>query len=370
MIDQRLIKLCKSLVSYSMNVQKGDKVLIENFDCPDELSTQLIKEVYAVGGIPYHISRSISVRRALLQNATKEQIADMTRYDSLRMQDMDAYVAFRGSNNNSELSDVNEDNMTLFQSTYSKQVHLDLRVAKTKWVILRYPNGSMAQLAGKSTEQFEDFYFDVCNLDYAKMGKAMEVLQKRMKSVDNVHIVAKDTDITFSIKDIPSNKCAGDRNVPDGEVYTAPVKTSVNGVITYNTPSFLQGFKFENVRLEFKDGKIIKATANDNDRINKILDTDEGARYIGEFAMGVNPYIQNPMCDTLFDEKIAGSIHLTPGACYEEADNGNQSAVHWDLVQIHRPEYGGGEIYFDDELVRKDGVFLGELDVLNEDNLK
>lgn len=370
MIDSRLIKLCKSLVSYSMSVKKGEKVLIENFDCPEELSTQLIKEVYAVGGIPYHISRSASIRRALLQNATKQQIEDMARYDSLRMQDMDAYVAFRGANNTSEMSDVDEDNMNLYQSIYSKQVHHDLRVAKTKWVVLRYPNGSMAQLAGVSTEQFEDFYFDVCNLDYSKMDKAMDAMQERLKSVDKVRIVATDTDITFSIKDMASEKCSGERNIPDGEIYTAPVRDSVNGVITYNTPSMMQGFKFENIRFEFKDGKIVKATANDNDRVNKILDTDEGARYIGEFALGVNPYIKDPMCDTLFDEKIAGSIHFTPGAAYEEADNGNKSAVHWDLVQIHRPEYGGGEIYFDGELIRKDGVFLGDLAVLNEDNLK
>lgn len=370
MIDTRLIKLCKTLVEYSMNVQKGEKVLIENFDCPEVLSIQLIKEVYAAGGVPYYISRSARTQRELLKNATKEQIEDMTKYDSLRMQDMDAYVAFRGSKNTSELSDVNEDNLTLYRSIYSKQVHHDLRVSKTKWVVLRYPNESMAQLAGVSTEQFENFYFNLCNLDYSKMDKAMNVMQNRLKTVDKIRIVATDTDITFSIKGIAAKKCAGHMNIPDGEVYTAPVRDSANGYITYNAPSFAQGFKFKDVRLKFKDGKIIKATANDNERINKILDTDEGARYLGEFAFGVNPYIKDPMCDTLFDEKIAGSIHLTPGSCYEDADNGNESAVHWDLVQIHRSEYGGGQIFFDGELVRKDGVFLGELEVLNEENLK
>jgi aminopeptidase len=228
----------------------------------------------------------------------------------------------------------------------------------------------MAQLAGCSTEQFEDFYFNVCNLDYSKMDKAMDVIKKLMESTDKVRIVAKDTDISFSIKDMPAVKCSGHLNIPDGEIYTAPIKTSVNGYITYNTPSIYQSFKFENIRFEFKDGKIVKATSNNTDRMNKILDTDEGARYIGEFAIGVNPYIKDPMCDTLFDEKIAGSIHFTPGASYEDAYNGNDSAVHWDLVQIQRPEYGGGEMYFDEKLVRKDGVFLGELDILNEENLK
>ena len=370
MIDERLKKLCNSLVNYSMKIKKGEKVLIENFDCPAELSAQLIKEVYAAGGIPYSEIRQEKIQRELLMGATKEQIEDITRYDSMRMQDMDAYVAFRGKDNSSELADVPEDNMKLYSSVYSKKVHHDIRVGKTKWVVLRFPNGSMAQLAGCSTEQFEDFYFNVCNLDYSKMDKAMDVMKKLMEATDKVRIVAKDTDLTFSIKGMNAIKCSGHLNIPDGEIYTAPIKNSVNGYITYNTPSIYQSFKFENIRFEFKDGKIVKATSNNTERMNKILDTDEGARYIGEFAIGVNPYIKDPMCDTLFDEKIAGSIHFTPGASYDDAYNGNDSAVHWDLVQIQRPEYGGGEMYFDDKLVRKDGVFLGELDILNEDNLK
>lgn len=369
MIDSRLQKLCRSLVTYSMNVQKGERVLIENFDCPEELSEQLIKEVYAVGGVPFCVTRSARVQRALLLGATRSQIEDLTRYDAAMMQDMQAYVAFRGALNTTENADVADDKLSLYRSIYSKRVHHELRVQKTKWVVLRYPNGSMAQLAGMSTEQFEDFYFDVCNLDYSKMDQAMDVLQKRLESVDEVHIKGPDTDLTFSIKGIASKKCAGHMNIPDGEIYTAPVRESANGRITYNTPSFSQGFKFDNISFEFQNGKIIDAKANNTERLNKILDTDEGARYLGEFAFGVNPHIKHPMCDTLFDEKICGSIHLTPGSCYEDADNGNDSAVHWDLVLIQRPEYGGGEIFFDGELVRKDGRFLGELGALNEEKL-
>lgn len=369
MIDSRLQKLCNTLVNYSMSVKKGERVLIENFDCPDEVAEQLIKEVYAVGGVPFCISRSARVQRALLKNATKQQIEDWTRYDAAMMQEMQAYVAFRGSLNTSESSDVDEHNLSLYRSIYSKRVHHELRVQKTKWVVLRFPNGSMAQLAGMSTEQFEDFYFDVCNLNYSKMDKAMDAMQQRLKSVDEVRITGPGTDIVFSVKGIPSKKCSGHMNIPDGEIYTAPVRDSANGHIAFNTPSFSQGFKFENISFEFKNGKIIDAKANNTERINKILDTDEGARYLGEFSFGVNPYIKHPMCDTLFDEKICGSIHLTPGSCYEDAYNGNDSAVHWDLVLIQRPEYGGGEIYFDGKLIRKDGRFLGELEVLNEENL-
>ena len=180
----------------------------------------------------------------------------------------------------------------------------------------------MSQLAGTSTEKFEEFYFNVCNLDYSKMDKAMDALVELMNKTDKVRIVAKDTDLEFSIKGIGAVKCSGNMNIPDGEVYTAPVKNSVNGVITYNAPSIENGIKFENVRLEFKDGKIINATANYTDACNAIFDTDEGARFVGEFALGVNPYIDKPMGDILFDEKISGSIHFTPGSCYEDAFNG------------------------------------------------
>jgi aminopeptidase len=229
----------------------------------------------------------------------------------------------------------------------------------------------MSQQAGMSTESFEDYYFDVCCLDYTKMGEEMKNLIALMDKTDKVRIVSPGTDLTFSIKGIDTEPCAGDMNIPDGEVFTAPVKDSVNGTLAFNTPSLFKGTTFENITFEFKDGKIVKADGNFPDKINQILDTDEGARYIGEFAIGVNPYITKPMKDTLFDEKIAGSIHITPGRCYDEADNGNKSAIHWDLVLIQTPEFGGGEIYFDDVLIRKDGLFvIDELKGLNPDNLK
>lgn len=295
----------------------------------------------------------------------------MAEFEARVMQNMDAYIGLRANENINELSDVPADKMKLFGDTIMNKVHLDIRVPKTKWVVLRYPTQSMAQLAKMSTEAFEDFYFQVCNLDYSKMSKAMDSLVGLMEKTDRVRLVGPGTDLTFSIKGIPAIKCAGEANIPDGEVYTAPVRDSVNGVITYNTPSPYQGFTFENVKLTFENGKIIKAEANDAERINKIFDTDEGARYVGEFAIGVNPYISHPMQDILFDEKIDGSFHFTPGQSYDTAYNGNHSSVHWDLVNIQRSDYGGGEIYFDDVLIRKDGIFvLPELEKLNPENLK
>lgn len=369
-MDLRVKQLADVLVNYSCNVQKNEKVLINyEGECCKPLVKQLIKNIYARGGMPYVEMRDSSVTREILLGATEEQMDFLNEYQLMQMKGMDCYIAIRAGSNTSELSDVPSDKLNMY---YRKtQPVLDYRVNETKWVVLRYPNESMAQLAGTSLESFEDFYFEVCTLDYAKMSKAMDSLVELMNRTDRVHIKGPGTDLTFSIKDIPAIKCAGEMNIPDGEVYTAPVRESMNGVISYNTPSEEQGFTYENIRFEIKDGKIIKAAANDSERINQLLDTDEGARYFGEFAIGVNPYILNPMKDTLFDEKIAGSFHLTPGMAYEDAPNGNDSAVHWDLVMIQRPEYGGGEIYFDDVLIRKDGLFtLPELMCLNPENLK
>ncbi|WP_130890394.1 aminopeptidase [Fusobacterium ulcerans] len=371
-MDQRIEKLAKNLVSHSCRIEKGEKVLIESFgESSKNLVKALIKETYAAGGYPFVTNKDQTILRELLKGCSKEQIEMMAKYELERMKDMDAYIAIRGTDNSTELSDVAADKMKIYSEYFTNPVHLKERVNNTKWVVLRYPNNSMAQLASTSLEAFEDFYFDVCCLDYSKMERAMESLSILLNKTDKVRIKGNGTDISFSIENIPNVKCYGLRNIPDGEVYTAPIKDSVNGIISYNTPSNYQGFTFENVTFEFKDGKIIKATSNDNEKINQILDTDEGARYIGEFAIGVNPYVLKPMKDTLFDEKIAGSIHFTPGQAYKAADNGNKSSIHWDLVLIQREEWGGGEIWFDDVLIRKDGIFvIDELKVLNPENLK
>lgn len=371
MKDPRIQTLAKNLINYSVRLQKGEKVLIENFGLQKELVIALVEEAYKAGGYPFVSLKDVQVDRALLMGAQEEQFNMKADFEANVMKDMDAYIGLRSGDNISELSDVPDDKQKIQGSTVGKKVHRDIRVPKTKWVVLRYPNASMAQLAKMSTEGFENFYFDVCNLDYGKMSNAMDALVELMNRTDKVRITGEGTDLTFSIKDIPAIKCAGEMNIPDGEVYTAPVKDSVNGTITYNTPSPYQGFTYENVKLTFRDGKIVEATANDSDRINKIFDTDEGARFVGEFAIGVNPYIQHPMQDILFDEKIDGSFHFTPGQAYEDAWNGNNSDIHWDMVMIQRAEYGGGEIYFDDVLIRKDGKFVvSELEGLNPENLK
>jgi aminopeptidase len=369
MIDPRYTKLANLLVKYSCALRKGDRVLIDAIEIPDEFTVELIRAVRRAGAIPLVEVRHGRITRELLRQTSAEHAALVRDVELFRMKKVQAYIALRGSANASETSDVASDRMQL----YSKVLRpvLNYRVNKTRWVVLRWPTPSMAQAAGMSTEAFENFYFDVCTMDYARMARAMKPLERRMKKANHVRLTGPGTDLTFSIKGIGAKMCDGRLNIPDGEVFSCPVRDSVNGVIQYNTPTLYAGTRFENVRLEFRDGKIVDATANNTRRLNEILDTDAGARYVGEFAIGFNPHIQSPMCDILFDEKIAGSLHFTPGQAYENVDNGNRSAVHWDMVLIQRPEWGGGEIWFDGELIRKNGRFIPtDLRGLNPERLK
>jgi aminopeptidase len=369
MTDPRYTKLAKLLVEYSTALKKGDRILLDMIDVPDEFTIELIRASRAVGAVPFVETRHTRVGREVLRGIDEKHAQGVRDLELYRMKKMQAYIAIRGSENASENADVPSDRMSM----YSRVIRpvLNYRVNKTRWCVLRWPTPSMAQAAGMSTEAFENLYFDVCTMDYQRMSRAMVPLERRMQRADRVHLKAPGTDLKFSIKGIGAQMCKGDRNIPDGEVFSCPVKNSVNGVIQFNTPTLYSGTKFENVRLEFKDGKVINATANNAKRLNEILNTDAGARYVGEFSLGFNPYILNPMCDILFDEKIAGSFHFTPGQAYEVCDNGNRSAVHWDMVLIQRPEWGGGEVWFDGELIRKDGVFLPkDLKPLNPKNLK
>ena len=356
MHDDRFEKLAKLLVECSIRLKRNETVLIEAFDIPVEMTIALIRAVRKAGGVPFAQTYYTRVNRALALEASDRQLNLMASHELARMKKMNAYIAVRGSNNITELSDVPPEKMKLI-GRKMRRVQ-DQRVKKTKWVVLRWPTPSMAQLAGMSTEAFEDFYFDVCTLDYRKLLPGMTALKRLMEKTDRVQIKGPGTDLRFSIKGIPAVICGGDRNIPDGEVFASPVKDSVEGHVTFNAPSIYQGIAFDGIRLEFKSGKIVDATSNETQKLNKILDSDPGARYIGEFSLGFNPRVFQPMRDILFDEKIAGSFHFTPGQAYEEADNGNRSQVHWDMVSIQRPDYGGGEIYFDGKLIRKDGEFL------------
>lgn len=357
-----------------MKIAPGEKVLIEAFDIPPEMTVELVRAVSAAGGIPLVSTYQQRVQRALLESATPQQIRLWSDIDRSRMQQMDAYVGMRGSHNVAETSDVSRDRMELYEKLYWHGVHSEVRVPKTKWVVLRWPHAAMAQSAGMSTEAFEDFYFRVCaGVDYARMERAAKPLVELMDRTDGVRLVGPGTDLRFSKKGIPSKSCTGDRNIPDGECFSCPTRDSVEGHIQFNCETLYRGTVFNNIRLEFQNGRVTQGSADSaalTEKLNEILDSDQGSRYIGEFAIAFNPFILKPMKDILFDEKIAGSFHFTPGQAYDTYGNGNKSQIHWDMVNIQRPDFGGGEIWFDDQLIRKDGLFvLPQLKGLNPDQL-
>ncbi len=371
MTDPRMKRLADLLVNYSCAVEEGEKVLIEAIDIPFDFTQTLVQAVQSAGGLPFVWLRSNQVTRALLLAGSEAQWSTVADSEAAFMQQMQCYLGVRGNLNVSELSDVPADRQKVWEKQVWKRVHQDVRVKKTRWCALRWPTPSMAQMAQKSTAAFEDFFFDVCTTDYAKMSRAMQPLKHLMEKTDRVRLLGPDdTDLSFSIKGISAIPCDGHLNIPDGEVFTAPVRDSINGIIRFNCPSLYRGFTHDNVRLVFKNGKIVEATSTATQQLNEVLDSDPGARFVGEFAIGFNPFVTQPMKDILFDEKIAGSIHLTPGQCYDEASNGNNSAVHWDLVMRQTPDVGGGKIYFDQRLVRSDGLFVvPELEGLNPANL-
>ncbi len=370
-MDPRIKKLAKILVDYSTSIKAGENVLIECYGSSAfPLVKQLIKQVYEASGIPFISIKDLATERELIKNCTTGQLNSLAEYEIKRLKDMDAFIGIRAHENVSELGDLPGEKINTYTREYSSPV-TEERVNNTKWVVLRWPNNSMAQLADTSLESFEDHYFDVCTINYSKMSKAMDDLVSLLDKTDKVRIKGPGTDLMFSVKNIASIKASGEFNIPDGEIFTAPVKDSVEGTITFNAPAVYQGTTYENIYFKFKGGKIIEAVSNYPERLNKVLDTDDGSRYLGEFALGLNPYITKAIKDPLFDEKISGSIHVAAGKCYKETSNGNKSSIHWDIVLIQTPENGGGEIFFDDILIRKNGKFvLKGLESLNPENLK
>src|SRR5580698_9603592 len=367
-IDSRLTQLADGLTGFSTALKKGERVLIDAYDVPESMVIALVRSARARGAMPYVQLHRARVAREMAIGAEEAQYETLCEIELARMQKMDAYIALRGSENIFEASDVPSSRVQLV-SRIMRPV-IDHRVNKTRWVVLRWPSPAMAQQASMSTEAFEDFYFRVCTLDYSRMKPGMKALGDLMRATDKVHIKGPGTDLRFSIKGIGAKECGGQFNIPDGEVFSCPVKDSVEGVVQYNAPTVYLGPSFDNIRLVFKKGKIVEATGSNTKRLNQILDSDAGARYVGEFALGFNPHILEPMRDILFDEKIAGSFHFTPGQAYEDCGNGNKSQVHWDMVCIQRPDYGGGEVSFDGKVIRKDGLFLPKaLHKLNPDYL-
>jgi len=370
-IDPRDRQLAEMLIKYSVKAKPGELVFIlcSGLDTL-RLGSACVEAAARAGAAPYLQVLEPETHRTFLKTANEEVFKRLARFELKQMKYADCFIGIRGTNNAFEMSDVPRPQMDAYNRIVSKPVHLEERVKRTRWVVLRYPNGAMAQMAQKSTAGFQEFYYDVCLVDYAKMARDVQPLKQLMDATDHVKITGPGTDLEMSIKGIPSIPCCGEMNVPDGECFTAPVRNSVNGNVAFTAPSLWEGTGFEQITLTFEKGKIVNATAADDAqtaKLNQILDQDPAARYVGEFSLGFNPRVLYPMRDILFDEKIAGSFHMAMGQCYDEAPNGNKSGLHWDMVCIQRPDYGGGEIYFDGKLIRKNGVFIPkELKGLNQ----
>ena len=367
-MDNELLKLSNTLVNYSLKVKEGERVLIScNSVEPRFLIKALIRDIIKVKGIPFVRIIDNEINALLTELTTVERVDEIAKHKKQEVDNYDCFLSVRYTENEYEGKHINPSIRKEIGKKTGKSE--DIRINKRKWVLLNYPSIIDAYKIGLPYDEYKEYAIRSMNFDYVSMEQDIKPLKELMEKTDKVRIVSPNTDISFSIKGIAVVPCCGESNIPDGEIFTAPVKNSVNGTITFNTPSPYQGNIYRNVSLTFKNGKIIKATCDgDNEALNAIFDTDEGSRYVGEFSLGLNPMITKPMGDILYDEKIIGSIHFTPGKCYDDAPNGNDSAIHWDMVLIQREEFGGGEIYFDNVLIRKDGKFvLKELEHLNYD---
>jgi aminopeptidase len=294
------------------------------------------------------------IARDLYRFGSKAQLSHFPAHRLAFLKQVDVSIGIAAEQNSMVLAGVNQQKYLAYQRVLRPL--LEWRVNRTRWVICRYPTHGMAQQAGLSLEELEDHLYGACNLDWAAISRRQEPLRRLMARTDRVQIEAPDTDLRFSIRGIPAAQADGRRNLPDGEVFTAPVKTSVEGRIAFNCPTIHGGQAFDDVRLDFEGGKVVAGGAADGEaRLGRILDIDRGARYLGEFAFGLNPRITRPMRNILFDEKIFGSIHLALGNAYAKCDNGNRSSIHWDLVKILGP---GSRVSFDGKPVMADGRFV------------
>ena len=368
MRDPRLEKLGDLIVNHSCEVKQGERVLIESSRSCAPLINYIISKCYERGALPFVLLKESDIQRELLRNISAEQINIQSAFESVMMSEMDVYIEIKDDDNLFELSDIPPEKWNLYHNLYYKPVHWDIRLPKTKWVTVRYPSKVFAQKFGMSTEKFENFYFNTVLADYGEMGKLMLPLKERMDKANRVKILTPTTNLDFNIGKYKAVICNGKINLPDGEVFIAPELESVNGTITYNADVLYQDITFSNIKLDFKDGKVIKAESGSTTRdLNRILDTDAGARYVGEFAFGTNPKINRIVKNIIYDEKMLGSIHLALGASHPTSNNGNESGIHWDMVQIHKKENGGGQIFFDDELIMQDGIFVpSDLQELNQ----
>ena len=358
-------QLAKKILNYSCELQEDENVMLQLVGLNGiSLLRALVEEARKMKVNPFVQINDTEIQRMLVETGDSAFWKNQAEVEGLPlMEQMDAFVGIRASLNIYEQAEAGKEANKAYSDEFATPVHFKERVKNTNWVVLRYPSEAFAMNAKMPTQKFRNFYYKACLLDYSELAEAMKPLHERLDQTDIIQLKGEGTDIEFSVKNQNWIPCAGKRNIPDGELFTSPVLNSVNGHITY-APSVYQGKPFEFVRLEVKNGKVIDFDSSNNEALEEILDTDAGARQFGEFSFGLNPIIKEPMYDILFDEKIYGSNHLTLGNDYEEAPNGNESSIHWDLVCI------GADVFLDEEKIREGRQFITEdLQGLNPGNL-
>lgn len=369
---ERISKFAKVIVERCCAVKEGERVLVEVTGSEDALAAEVIRAVYDAGGVPFYNQVWDSLQSVWLERAGVEAVKLRAGWDTERMREMDVYIGLRSCANSFDMAGVSSEQNRMYRLEYETPVHFQTRLPHTRWLVTRVPTASMAQKAGMPTREFEEFYYRCCSIDYDRFREAMQPLTETMRKAKNVRIKGEGVDLSFTMCGAEVSICSGTRNIPDGEVFSAPTVDSVEGCIRYNVPTTYNGVEYRGIRLEFEHGRIVSTSCESGDakKLEDIFDTDDGARYIGEFAIGTNPFVDRPVGDILFDEKAAGSLHFTPGNSYESSGNGNKSGIHWDLVYRMQPEYGGAEIWFDDTLIMRDGLFVpNELTHLNPEQL-
>ncbi len=365
MYTQKDKALARKILNFSCELKEDQNVMLQLIGLNGiGLMRALVETAREMNAHPFIQINDTDIQRLLVEKGDRDFWKKQAQADQLPlMKQMDAFVGIRASQNIYEQSEAGKEANDAYSEEFLKPVHFKERVNNTNWVVLRYPSPAFAMNAKMPTEKFKEFYYKACLLDYSQLAEAMKPLEERLRNTDMIRLKGEGTDIEFSVKDQNWIPCFGKRNIPDGELFSSPILSSVDGHITY-AASVYQGKPFDFVKLEVRDGVVIDFDSSNNEQLEEILDTDAGARQFGEFSFGLNPIIEKPMYDILFDEKIYGSNHLTLGNDYEIAPNGNESNIHWDLVCI------GADVYLDGEKIREGRKFItDDLQGLNPENL-
>ncbi|MCL2149884.1 MAG: aminopeptidase [Dehalococcoidia bacterium] len=366
MADIRIEKLAELLVGYSVGVKPGDKVAIVAPAIAAPLTRAIYAKVLQAGGFPWVMASSADTMELLYRYGSREQLEYVHEGQRLITEKYDVRIVIIGEENTKALSRIDPAKMVIYDQARTELTDAMMRrsaAGELRWVLAPYPTNAFAQDAEMSLGDYEDFLYKACLPDlvdpigyWQKVATEQERIVQWLKGRDQVHVIGPETDLRLSVAGRTFINCAGKFNVPDGEVFTGPVEDSAEGYVYFSYPAIESGREVIGIRLHFSQGRVIKATAEKNeDFLLKTLDTDAGARYLGEFAIGTNEGITQFTREILFDEKIGGSFHMALGAGYPETGSRNKSAIHWDMVCDLRD---GGEIRVDGELLYRNGKFV------------